>query len=93
MKFIVNNKIYDTDKSELLCEFRKPWEARTIIGTLYLARYTSLYRTAKGAYFLTCLADYDNGYIEVINEAEAKEYLMHNNYEKYAEMFGELEEA
>ena len=31
--------------------------------------------------------------IEVIEEDAAKEYLMYNNYDKYAEMFGELEEA
>ena len=31
--------------------------------------------------------------IEVIEEDAAKEYLMYNNYDKYAEMFGALEEA
>ena len=56
-------------------------------------RDTNLYRTAKGSYFLTCKEDYDASCIEVINEDKAKEYLMYHNYDKYAEMFGELDEA
>lgn len=93
MKFIVNNKIYDTDKAELLCTFSKQWESKTIIGTLYPSRNTNLYKTAKGSYFLTCTADYGTSFIEVIEENMAKKYLMYNNYNKYAEMFGALEEA
>ena len=56
-------------------------------------RDTKLYKTAKGAYFLVCKEDYDCKHIEVIGEDTAKRYLMNNNYEKYVEMFGELEEA
>lgn len=93
MRFIVNNKIYDTDKAELLCSFRKQWESETILGTLYPYRDTNLYKTVKGNYFLTCTADYGTNYIKVIDEANAKNYLMRNNYDKYVEMFGELEEA
>ena len=93
MKFIVNNKLYDTEKAELLCTFSKQWESKTIFGTLYPSRETKLYKTAKGAFFLTCVANYGTGYIEVISEATAKYYLMRNAYDKYVEMYGELEEA
>ena len=93
MRFIVNNKIYDTEKSELLCTFQKQWEAKAIWGVIYPLRDTNLYRTVKGAYFITCKEDYDRPCIEVINEDKAKAYLMHYNYDKYAEMLGELEEA
>ena len=93
MKFIVNNKIYDTENAEKLCTFSKQWESKTIVGTLYPYRDTTLYKTAKGAYFLTCCMDYGRHYIEVINENTAKKYLMHNDYSKYVELFGELEEA
>lgn len=51
MRFIVNNKLYDTDKAELLCTFSKQWESKTILDTLYPYRDTNLYKTAKGAYF------------------------------------------
>ena len=93
MKLIVNYKIYDTEKSELLCTFDKRWKIKTFCSVMYPLRETKLYRTTKGAYFLTCREDYNRPDIEVIEEAAAKEYLMYNNYDKYAEMFGELEEA
>lgn len=93
MRFIVNKKIYDTDKADLLCTFYKHWTAKTLLGNP--VRKTNLYKTTKGAYFLTSSIN-DAGYnyvIEVINEEEAKNYLMHNGYDKYVELFGELEEA
>lgn len=93
MKLIVNNKIYNTENSELLCTFDKRWKIKTLCSTMYPLRETKLYRTAKGAYFLTCKKNYNDLDIEVIEEDMAKEYLMYNNYDKYAEMFGELEEA
>ena len=93
MRFIVENKIYDTEKAELLCSFRKQWKSETILGTMYPFRDTKLYKTAKGKYFITSKEDYEQSCIKVINEDKAKEYLMHSDYDKYAEMFGELEEA
>lgn len=93
MRFIVNDKIYQTEKAELLCTFTKQWESKTIFGTMYPNRDTNLYKTAKGAYFLTCTSDYRTAYIDVIDENTAKFYLMRNNYDKYVEMFGELGEA
>ena len=35
MRFIVKDKLYDTDKAELLCTFSKQWKSETILGTLY----------------------------------------------------------
>ena len=93
MKLIVNNKIYNTENSELLCTFDKRWKIKTLCSTMYPLRETKLYRTSKGAYFLTYKKNYNDVGIEVIEEDMAKEYLMYNNYDKYAEMFGELEEA
>ena len=95
MRFIVNKKIYDTDKAELLCTFYKHCTVKTLLGATYPVRKTNLYKTAKGAYFLTSSIN-NAGYnysIEVIDEEEAKNYLMHNGYNKYTELFGELEEA
>ena len=51
MKLIVDHKIYDTEKSELLCTFDKRWKIKTLCSTMYPLRETNLYRTAKGAYF------------------------------------------
>lgn len=93
MRFIVKDKLYDTDKAELLCIFSKQWKSETILETLYPYRDTDLYKTAKGAYFITSTADNGKNYIEVVEEITAKYYLMFNDYDKYCEMFGPLEEA
>ena len=93
MRFIANNKIYDTDKAELLCTGKKQWELKTSFGILCPTRETTLYKTAKGSYFFTSKGDYDQYHIEVTNEEIAKRFLVRNNYDKYAELFGELEEA
>lgn len=95
MRFIKNNKIYDTDKAELILTFYKQWEMKEYESDIMYSpwREASLYKTAKGAYFLTCTDSYGYSHIDIIDENTAKEYLMKHNYEKYAEMFGELEEA
>lgn len=94
MKFIVSNKIYDTEKSEKLCTFQKQWESVSVWGIPYNPnKETTLYRTAKGAYFLVAKFDYNEYRINVISEEQAKTHLMYKAYEKYVEMFGELEEA
>lgn len=94
MRFIVNDKIYDTYKAELLCTFVEEWDIQTsIFGCPRSNQNTNLYKTAKGSYFLTCKDFYEKSYIKVISEKKAKRYLMYHNYEKYVEMFGPLEEA
>ena len=93
MKFIVNNKIYDTETAEKLCSFSEQWKVDTILGAIYPYRDTDLYRTKKGAYFIVSQGDYGRFEMRCVNEHEAKRYLMYNDYSKYVELFGELEEA
>ena len=82
MKLIVDYKINDKKKSELLCTFDKRWKIKTLCSVIYPLRETKLYRTAKGAYFLTCKKNCNDMDIEVIEEDADKEYLMYNNYDK-----------
>lgn len=95
MKFIVNNLIYDTDKADLVAEGNRTYEVHNILfkTIIYPVRKTSLHRTQKGNYFFTYKGDYEKVYCEPTNEATAKNFLMQNNYDKYAELYGELEEA
>ena len=94
MKFIVNNKIYDTDKAELLAEGERQYESynRLFDITLYPYYETKLYKTEKGNYFFVYETKLSHC-IEVTDEATAKTWLMRKNYSKYVELFGELEEA
>lgn len=94
MKFIVENKIYDTDKAELIAEgYRKFKEYSSLLGVyLYPERMSQLYKTKKGAYFFTY--EYSLKHcMELVTEDEAKSWLMRADYSKYAELFGELEEG
>lgn len=94
MKFIVNNKIYDTDKAELIAEgYRKVTEHSYVFGCdIYPERMNQLYKTAKGAYFFTWEYSLANR-MQLVTEDEAKSWLMRADYSKYAELFGELEEG
>jgi hypothetical protein len=94
-KFIVKDKVYDTEKAVLLCEGDKQWEEYYIFfgRNLYPYRPTKLYKTLKGNYFFVFEKDYGSLHISVCTEQEAKDWLKYKNYDKYVEMFGELEEA
>ena len=94
MTFIVDKKIYDTNKAELLAEGKRQYQESNVIlnCTIYPQYETKLYKTEKGNYFFTYIAHYRN-YIEVTDEETAKSWLMYKNYPKYVELFGELEEG
>lgn len=94
MRFIVDNKIYDTDKAELLAEGERQYEEKSFLldCTFYPHYKTKLYKTEKGNYFFVYIRDSKN-LIEVTDEETAKGWLMYKNYSKYVELFGELEEA
>lgn len=47
MRFIVNKKLYDTDKAELICTGLKKWYINAVV---YARLSTSLYRTSKGTF-------------------------------------------
>lgn len=86
-------KLYKTKTAEKLCTFSKQWSVDTAFGTFYQYIKTDLYRTKKGAYFIVPKNEFKKRYVRYVCENEAKQYLMHNNYSKYVELFGELEEA
>lgn len=92
MKFIYKNKIYDTETAELLCQFEKEWETKTVFGIIYPKHPTCLYKTRKGAYFMTYTIS-DSVFFQLIAEDNAKAYLCRHNFDKYIELFGELEEG
>lgn len=48
MRFIVNKKLYDTDKAELICTGLKKWDINAVV---YARLSTSLYRTSKGTFY------------------------------------------
>lgn len=93
MKFICNDLVYDTEKAILLHSGVKQWKTEIFTGTVYVTRPTYLYKTCKGNYFFVFKGDWDKYYMKPCSEVEAKTWLKYSNYDKYAELFGALEEA
>lgn len=108
MKQIINNKLYDTEKAELLYSYLKNVPImRAVLGNTYEIncwRDADLYVTKKKNYFIHIKqADRSsNGsiymgrlveYIEEISEEEAKSLIQKLNPDKAIELFGEVEEA
>jgi len=88
MKYVLNGKIYDTDKAEEMCVGRlsRPYD----FNSTYVVVPVVLYQTKKGNYFVVYCHDH---HAEAISEECAKQILQESDYEKYVESFGELEEA
>lgn len=98
MRFIIRNKVYDTNKMELVGHVRKRyaiqnWLERQIYGDGMSMMYDcELYRSEKGNFLL--LRRYGSSVIgQAIEETEAKDLLMRHDYDSYVRLYGELEEA
>lgn len=90
--FIINNKKYDTEKMSFICEVKKRYSVN-IFGVDYFTEYScKMYRSEKGNFLLVRKMDYNTLCGEAITEAEAKILLL-QNYKKYEELFGLIEEA
>ena len=98
-RFIIQNKVYETDKMEHLGRVQKWYEFEDYVDKLLYGKGygrvmdCELYRSKKGNYLLVRENDYGRLVGEAIGEAEAKRLLMNHQYEKYVELFGALEEA
>lgn len=97
-RFIIANKVYDTDKMEFIGYVLKwykfnGWLMRQIFGEDMGRDYDcELYRSQKGSWLIT--HESDTGLCgEAITEEVAKNLLKTYDYDKYAEIFGGLEEA
>lgn len=97
-RFVINNKVYDTEKMELIGTVRKwypfdSWILQHLYGEDVGQNYDcQLYRSHKGNWLLVHSGDIDLAG-EAIKECEAKELLMHSDYDTYVALFNPLEEA
>lgn len=102
MRYLLNNKIYDTEKSELIVIYEKSIEYKGLFVNTYPVYRHSLFKTPKGQFFVHIgdyvgRADisYDNkDYIELLSEDEVKVILNKlNEIDKYVELFDDLGEG
>lgn len=107
MKQIINNKLYDTEKADLLYSYFKNVPIKKcFLGNIYETscwRDADLYVTKKKNYFIHIKQANENRnnsyigrlveYIEEMSEEEAKNLIQKLNPDKAIELFGEVEEA
>lgn len=88
----MDGKLYDTETSEVILRYK----TRNLDVFLFSARFTPcdiyLYKTKKGNYFTLKVLP-DKTITNVVSEETVKKILLDHNYDKYAELFGPLEEA
>ena len=98
MKFVINNKMYDTDKMVSLGNVKKWFESTDWMTVYFVGKGKGrvydceIFKSNKGNHLLVRKIN-DQHCAEVIEEIEVKELLMKYNYDRYAELYGEIEEA
>lgn len=97
MRYLINNKLYDTEKSEKIITFEKSLEIWSIGGVTMYKKFTHvLYKTNKGKYFLIIENCKNSAYdeIQLLTETEVKDLLCElNAIDTYELLFGEIEEG
>lgn len=102
MKYLLNNKVYDTEKAEEILKYIKTIEQKSIWGLYCYPKYEcTLYKTQKGNFFVhvgdyvgTEIAYSDKDYIELLSENDVKAILNQlNKIDLYNELFDDLEEG
>lgn len=97
-RFVLENKVYDTEKMKLVGNVRKWYKFTGFLMTNLFGegrgRYydCQIYRSDKGNWLLT--HDGEFGLMgEAIEEGEAKELLLHCDYDAYVSLYDALDEA
>ena len=102
MRYLINNKIYDTETSEKIITYIKQIPHDGLFITTYPKYRHTLYKTKKGQFFVhigeyvgkTDVSYCNKDYIELISEDEVKGILNAlNDIEKYQELFDDIEEG
>lgn len=94
MKAILDDKLYDTEKADLLYTFRRKVQGSPVLwnpGYYYTEHHDfEMYRTKKNAYFTV---DQTDKILTSSSEEEAKKICRRIDPDMYIELFGEVEEA
>lgn len=102
MKYIIDHKVYDTEKSTEIIKYTQGIEHKGLFVTTYPRYEHTLYKSQKGQFFVhigkyvgrTDISYNDKDYIELLSENEVKEILNKlNKIEIYNKLFDDLEEG
>ncbi|APC41543.1 hypothetical protein [Clostridium estertheticum] len=95
MKFIIDGKIYDTEKAETIIKYETSYPIKILTGhTIYVRRPTTLYKTKKGNWFSVNIGDFEQHNFNKENEISVKRLFTElNKIKLYTKYFEELDEA
>lgn len=102
MRYMLGNKVYDTEKAREIIKYTKPIEHKGVFGVSFYPKYEhTLYKTQKGQFFVhignyvgTEISYNDKDYIELLTENEVKAILNKlNEIDIYNDLFDDLEEG
>ena len=92
MKYIIDHKVYDTEKSTEIIKYTQGIEHKGLFVTTYPRYEHTLYKSQKGQFFVH-IGKYV-GRTDISYKEDAKKTLEElNEINKYIEIFGEIEEG
>lgn len=93
MKKIINGKLYDTEKADLILKFRKKVNIKSLFGDIYTWANSELYKTKNDAWFEVVGVNFENPEINSITTEQAKEIII-TDPDKFCELYpNEVEDA
>ena len=99
MKKIIDNKIYDTDKCDVILEYQTKIPVSTFFGISNPSFQAKILKTQKGTYlkYIGKCASYnfdDLNEIEIVSEQDVKNLMLEiSAVDEYEKVFGKLEEG
>lgn len=101
MRYMLNSKVYDTEKAQEIIKYIKPIEHKGLFITTYPRYRHTLYKTKKGQFFVhvgECItrdiAYSHKNHIELLSDNDVKVILNElNKIDIYNELFDDLEEG
>ncbi len=102
MRYLLDGKIYDTEKSEKIIKYKKGVEHKGLFLTTYPEFEHTIYKTPKGNFFVHVgkylgekdISYKDTDYIELISTSKVKEVLEQlNDVDIYEKIFRKIEEG
>lgn len=99
MKKIIGNKIYDTDKCNVILEYQTKIPTTFLGNVIYPYFHAKILKTQKGTY-LKYIGKCESAYwgdlkkIEIVSEEDVKNLMLEiSAVDEYEKVFGKLEEG
>lgn len=94
MKKIIDNKIYDTDKCDVILEYQTKMPITYLGLIVYPYLHAKILKTQKGTYLKYIEKCASHNVIEIVSEQDVKNLMLEiSAVDEYKKVFGKLEEG